>query len=61
VLGFYHSHPDHPAVPSDYDRDNALPFYSYVIVSVAGGKAADFRSWLLAEDRGSFGEEKITN
>jgi proteasome lid subunit RPN8/RPN11 len=59
VLGFYHSHPDHPAKPSDYDREHALPFYSYVILAVHEGKAAELSSWELAEDRTSFMEEKI--
>ena len=38
VIGFYHSHPDHPARPSEYDRDHAWPWYSYVIVSVERGE-----------------------
>ncbi|MDR2860230.1 MAG: M67 family metallopeptidase [Elusimicrobiota bacterium] len=58
VLGFYHSHPDHPARPSDYDRDHALPFYSYIIVSVEKGKAKDLTSWRLEKNR-EFQEEKI--
>ena len=48
LLGFYHSHPDHPAIPSDYDRDHALPNFSYLIASVQQGRAADFRGWRLA-------------
>jgi proteasome lid subunit RPN8/RPN11 len=60
VLGFYHSHPDHPARPSDYDREYALPFYSYIIVAVEGGKAGDFTSWELAADRSAFFPETIT-
>ncbi|MDR1580718.1 MAG: M67 family metallopeptidase [Synergistaceae bacterium] len=59
VLGFYHSHPDHPAEPSGYDRENALPFYSYVIVSVEGGAAASMTSWELSADRGEFANERI--
>jgi proteasome lid subunit RPN8/RPN11 len=47
VLGFYHSHPDHPARPSEYDREHAWPFYSYVIVAVAKGEPADMTSWQL--------------
>ena len=50
VLGFYHSHPDHPALPSDYDLEHAWPFYSYVIVSISGGKAGDMTSWVLTGD-----------
>lgn len=50
VIGFYHSHPDHPAVPSEYDRSHAFPFYSYIIVSVEKGKAGAFTSWELDKD-----------
>ena len=59
VIGFYHSHPDHPASPSDYDRDHALPFYSYVIVSVEKGRAKELTSWELSADRAVFLSEKI--
>ena len=59
VIGFYHSHPDHPAVPSEYDRDHALPFYSYAIVSVEKEKAKELTSWELSEDRTVFLPEKI--
>ena len=58
LIGFYHSHPDHPASPSEYDRDNALPFYSYVIVSVEKGGAKDTASWELSADRKIFLPEK---
>jgi proteasome lid subunit RPN8/RPN11 len=60
VIGFYHSHPDHPAVPSDYDKDHALPFYSYVIVSVKQGKAENLTSWELTADRVDFLQENVT-
>ncbi|MDR1314458.1 MAG: M67 family metallopeptidase [Deltaproteobacteria bacterium] len=59
VIGVYHSHPDHPAVPSEYDLSHALPFYSYVIVSVEGGRAGDMTSWRLAPDRSSFAPEPL--
>jgi proteasome lid subunit RPN8/RPN11 len=59
VVGFYHSHPDHPALPSDYDKEHALPFYSYVIVSVNKKKAEDLTSWELTADRKKFESEKI--
>jgi proteasome lid subunit RPN8/RPN11 len=59
VIGFYHSHPDHPSAPSGYDKDHALPFYSYVIVSVDGGKAQILTSWELTDDRTDFVQEKI--
>jgi len=59
VLGFYHSHPDHPAKPSDYDREHALPFYSYIITAVEKGKAKDFTSWILRDDRSAFIAENV--
>jgi len=59
VIGFYHSHPDHPSAPSGYDKDHALPFYSYVIVSVDKGKAQILTSWELMDDRVDFIQEKI--
>jgi proteasome lid subunit RPN8/RPN11 len=59
VVGFYHSHPDHPARPSNYDKEHALPFYSYVIVAVERGRSAQLTSWELAENRDEFKEETI--
>ena len=59
LVGFYHSHPDHPARPSGYDLDHAWPNLSYVIVSVAGGRPADVRSWRLLDDRSGFFEETL--
>jgi len=59
VVGFYHSHPDHPAAPSEYDKDHALPFYSYVIVSVKQGKADELTSWELTFDRKEFVREEF--
>ncbi|WP_058868523.1 Mov34/MPN/PAD-1 family protein [Chloracidobacterium thermophilum] len=59
IIGFYHSHPDHPAVPSGYDLDHALPVYSYVIVSVAQGRAGEVQSWELEADRSRFNPEPI--
>ncbi|MDR2865718.1 MAG: M67 family metallopeptidase [Spirochaetaceae bacterium] len=61
LIAFYHSHPDHPAVPSDYDREHALPFYSYIIVSVEKGKAIQLTSWELTEDRIEFRKEEVKN
>jgi proteasome lid subunit RPN8/RPN11 len=60
VLGFYHSHPDHPAKPSDYDREHALPFYSYIITALEKGEARDFTSWILKDDRSAFIAEDVT-
>jgi len=59
IVGFYHSHPDHPARPSDYDRDHALPWYAYVIVSVRAGRGGEMACWVLDDDRAGFSEELI--
>jgi thiosulfate/3-mercaptopyruvate sulfurtransferase len=59
VLGFYHSHPDHPATPSETDRLNAWPFYSYVIVSIARREPVDLTSWRLDESSEQFKGEEI--
>ena len=61
LLGFYHSHPDHPAEPSQYDLDHAWPFFSYVIVSVREGEARELRSWRLRDDRSAFDEESVNS
>ncbi len=58
LLGVYHSHPDHPAVPSEHDLKQALPFFSYTIVSVRKNKTDNILSWRLNE-KGKFSEEKI--
>ena len=60
IVGFYHSHPDHPARPSDYDRDHALPFYSYIILRVAQGRPEVMTSWRLRLSREAFDSEEIT-
>jgi proteasome lid subunit RPN8/RPN11 len=59
LLGFYHSHPDHPARPSQYDLDHAWPFFSYIIVSVAAGVPRDMTSWRLRDDRSTFDPEEL--
>ena len=59
LLGWYHSHPDHPARPSEFDREHAWPWYSYVIVSVEGGVPKDLTSWQLEEDRTRFQPETV--
>jgi proteasome lid subunit RPN8/RPN11 len=59
VLGVFHSHPDHPNQPSEFDREWAMPWLSYLITSVEAGKAIGSRSWLLSEDRSHFIEEEI--
>jgi proteasome lid subunit RPN8/RPN11 len=59
LLGFYHSHPDHPARPSQYDLDHAWPSLSYVIVSVMAGEDTLLTSWRLKADRSAFDEEDV--
>ena len=59
LLGFYHSHPDHPARPSQFDLDHAWPTFAYVIVSVMAGRAGDMTVWFLKEDRSSFDEGEL--
>jgi proteasome lid subunit RPN8/RPN11 len=59
VIGYYHSHPDHPAIPSQFDLDHALPVWTYIIVSVEDGKAVDVRAWEMENDRSKFNEEEI--
>lgn len=59
LIGVFHSHPDHPSRPSDFDREWAQPFFSYIITSINKGAAAGSRSWRLEEDRSRFIEEEI--
>ena len=59
VLGFYHSHPDAPARPSDYDREHAWPGYCYIIVSVVAGQPREMNNWLLRDDRSGFDPDPI--
>ncbi len=59
ILGFYHSHPDHPDRPSKYDREWGQAGYSYVIISVNGGKYVSVKSWTFEADNEPFREEKI--
>jgi cysteine synthase B len=60
LLGFYHSHPDHPARPSQYDLDHAWPFFSYIIVAVRARRPEAMTSWRLREDRSHFDPERLT-
>ena len=60
VVGYFHSHPDHPAIPSEFDREHALPNWSYVIVSVRQGQSGDVRAWQLRENRSAFDAQEIT-
>ena len=60
VIGFYHSHPDGRAVPSQYDLEHAWPAYSYVVVAVENAQAVDLRSWEMEADRSRFNEEVVS-
>lgn len=59
LVGYYHSHPDSPAIPSEYDRVHALPNFVYLITSVMKAKAADMRAWKLKADRSAFESEML--
>ena len=59
LIGVFHSHPDCPNIPSEYDREWAQPFFSYIITRVDHGKAVNSRSWRLLEDRSKYEEEEI--
>lgn len=59
VLGFYHSHPDHPPEPSEFDRAHAWPFYSYLIISVNKARAGEMKCWQLNEQSQQFESQGI--
>lgn len=59
LVGIYHSHPDHPARPSQFDRDHASPWFSYMIVAVHGGKAVDLTSWEVIDPDEFFEQESF--
>jgi proteasome lid subunit RPN8/RPN11 len=59
IVGVYHSHPDHPAQPSEFDRRWALPWFSYLITRIQEGKARESRTWRLKDDRGEFEEQSL--
>lgn len=59
IIGIFHSHPDHPNQPSDFDREWAIPWYSYLITSVHLGQASGSKSWRLKEDRSGFIPEEL--
>jgi proteasome lid subunit RPN8/RPN11 len=59
LLGWYHSHPDAPARPSEYDREHAWPWYSYLIVSVEKGSTREMAAWRLRDDRSRFDPEEV--
>lgn len=59
VLGYYHSHPDHPAEPSEFDSEHAWPWYSYIIVRVDRGRGTELTSWVLEEDCSAMRQEAL--
>jgi proteasome lid subunit RPN8/RPN11 len=59
IIGIFHSHPDHPNRPSAFDREFAIPWYSYLITSINKGQAGESRSWRLVDDRSGFTPEEI--
>ncbi|KXK48298.1 MAG: Mov34/MPN/PAD-1 family protein [Chloroflexi bacterium OLB13] len=59
LVGYYHSHPDSPAIPSIYDRDHALPNFTYIITQVQDGEAVDMRVWRLKDDRTAFDPDTL--
>ena len=59
IIGFAHSHPDHPPIPSRFDAEHGWPFYSYVVASVDHGRFAQVRSWRLQERDQTFSEERL--
>jgi proteasome lid subunit RPN8/RPN11 len=59
IIGIFHSHPDSPNQPSEFDREWALPWYSYIITTVQNGLATHSRSWRLVDDRSQYEEESI--
>ncbi len=60
LLGFYHSHPDHPAIPSEFDREHALPWFTYIVLSIAHGEAKVMTAWFLSESRDRFNETPLS-
>ncbi|OKH23208.1 hypothetical protein NIES593_10195 [Hydrococcus rivularis NIES-593] len=61
IIGIYHSHPDHPAIPSEFDRAIAWQQYSYMIISLSQGRAVEIRSWFLDENRQFQPENNFSN
>jgi proteasome lid subunit RPN8/RPN11 len=59
VFGVYHSHPDHPAKPSDFDRERAIPYFEYIIVSISKGHITEISCWFLAEEKAAFKREEL--
>ncbi len=60
ILGFYHSHPNHPAAPSEFDRGHAWPWYAYVILSIVDRVPKDLRAWSLDGEAQTFRPDELT-
>ena len=60
IVGFYHSHPNHPAEPSEFDRSHAWPWYSYVILSIVDRTPAGLRAWILDGETSAFHPDSLT-
>ncbi len=60
LLGFYHSHPDHPAIPSEFDREHALPWFTYIVLAVEKGESKVMTAWSLSETRNKFIEQALS-
>lgn len=59
LVGYYHSHPDSPAIPSEYDRVYALPQFTYLITAVYDDKPTEMHAWRLRDDRSQFDEQPL--
>ena len=59
LLGIYHSHPNHPAIASEHDLAKAMPYFSYIIISVMEDNVADIKSWKLKDEERAFQEEQV--
>ncbi len=59
ILGYYHSHPNHPAEPSEFDRSHAWPWWSYLILSIVNRKPAELRAWILDEGTNAFRADEL--
>ena len=61
IIGIYHSHPDHPSRPSEFDASRAWEWYSYMIIAIANGTEFEIKSWVFNESEKIFNEEEIKN
>lgn len=59
IIGYYHSHPNSVPIPSEYDRNHAWPWYTYIIVSIRNKQIEDIKSWILDDDREKFNNEEL--